>query len=445
MVDRLFNTGLFKAFAPELIPYAVDYLRDLEAFKNFEYNAEISLILDGVVNNLNNAGKDYVKTLRSDFSNLIEIGQTACKVGLVDDIVGGKRDIPTFIKSLKAENYALLNSLTKNLINSPSFKVVITKGATAALNVVEKKLNSEVQLGEIDENKIEWKILEPELNSFLKNAVDAFLILDKYGFEKISENPKFITSTEFETVDFDALLTILGKELNILKNSNLTKNQNVNAYNEIASYMETNEKTSNYFDAKTLKEIDWENELNNIKSSLIALKESGALNYALETEAFNIDNFLILLSKEDTNHNTYAKLAIKPILSSKLSTKPIKHFLEKFNEQIPALKERFGEEIVEINLSSYNGLSENDREEFSTSLELATILASKLGLMNFKDQTFETIFKLNDYSSSTVNSTYLTNFLTHLAKIEITPIFILETPQKTILIGTQNLKKLTKS
>lgn len=420
IVDRLFNTGLFKAFAPELIPYAVDYLRDLEAFKNFEYNAEISLILDGVVNNLNNAGKDYVKTLRSDFSNLIEIGQTACKVGLVDDIVGGKRDIPTFIKSLKAENYALLNSLTKNLINSPSFKVVITKGATAALNVVEKKLNSEVQLGEIDENKIEWKILEPELNSFIKNAVDAFLILDKYDFEKISENPKFITSTEFETVDFDALLTILGKELNILKNSNLTKNQNVNAYNEIASYMETNEKTSNYFDAKTLKEIDWENELNNIKSSLIALKESGALNYALETEDFNIDNFLILLSKEDTNHNTYAKLAIKPILSSKLSTKPIKHFLEKFNEQIPALKERFGEEIVEINLSSYSGLSENDREELSTSLELATILASKLGLMNFKDQTFETIFKLNDYSSSTVNSTYLTNFLTHLAKIEIT-------------------------
>ena len=27
MIDRLFNTGLFKAFAPELIPYAVDYLR----------------------------------------------------------------------------------------------------------------------------------------------------------------------------------------------------------------------------------------------------------------------------------------------------------------------------------------------------------------------------------------------------------------------------------
>ena len=66
MIDRLFNTGLFKAFAPELIPYAVDYLRDLEAFKNFEYNAEISLILDGVVNNLNNAGKDYVKTLLSE-------------------------------------------------------------------------------------------------------------------------------------------------------------------------------------------------------------------------------------------------------------------------------------------------------------------------------------------------------------------------------------------
>ncbi len=420
IIDRLFDTGLFKAFAPELIPYAVDYLRDLEAFKNFEYNAEISLILDGVVSNLSDAGAEYIKTLRADFSNLIEIGQSACKVGLVDDLVGGKRNLSTIVKSLQAENYMLLNSLTKNLVESPSFKVVITKGATAAFGVVEKKLNSEVQLGEVDGGKIEWESLEPELNTFLKNAVDAYLILDKYDFEKISENPKLITSNEFETVDFEALINILGKELNILKNSNLIKNQDVNAYNEIASYMETNEKTSNYFDAKTLKEVNWESEFANLKTSLVALKESGALNYALTIEDFNIDDFLVLLSKEDTNHNTYAKLSIKPILDSKLSTKPIKHFLEKFNEQISTLKERFGEEIVEINLSAYNGLSENDKEEFANSFELATILSAKIGLMNFKDQTFETIFKLNDYSSSTVNSTYLTNFLTHVAKIEIT-------------------------
>lgn len=420
IIDRLFDTGLFKALAPELIPYAVDYLYDLEAFKDFEYNAEVALILDGVVNNLSDAGAEYIKTLRADFSNLIEIGQSACKVGLVDDLVGGKRDLSTFVKSLQAENYMLLNSLTKNLVESPSFKVVITKGATAAFGVVEKKLNSEVQLGEVDGGKIEWESLEPELNTFLKNAVDAYLILDKYDFEKISENPKLITSSEFETVDFEALINILGKELNILKNSNLIKNQNVNAYNEIASYMETNEKTSNYFDAKTLKQVNWESEFANLKTSLVALKESGALNYALTTKDFNIDDFLVLLSKEDTNHNTYAKLSIKPILDSKLSTKPIKHFLEKFNEQIPTLKERFGEEIVEINLSAYNGLSENDKEEFATSFELATILSAKIGLTNFKDQTFETIFKLNDYSSSTVNSTYLTNFLTHVAKIEIT-------------------------
>ena len=420
IVDRLFNTGLFKALAPELIPYAVDYLYDLQAFKDLEYSAEASLILDGVINNLSNAGPNYIKTLRSDFSNLIEIGKSACKVGLVDDLVGGKRDISTLIKSLQAENYLLLNSLTKNLIESPSFKVVITKGTTAVFGVVEKKLNNEVKLGEVDEGKIEWKLLEPELNSFLKNAVDAYLILDKYDFEKISGNPKLIVSNDFATVDFEALLDIVGKELNIMKNSNLIKNQNVNAYTELTSYIETNEKTSNYFDAKTLNTVNWETELSNLKTSLVALKESGALNYALTTDEFILDDFLSFLAREDGNHNTYAKLSINPILDSKLSTKPIKFIFEKFNEQIPNLKERFGDEIVEINLSSYNGLSKNDKEEISISFELATILSSKLGLLNFKDKTFETIFKLNDYSSSTVNSKYLTDFLTHLAKIEIT-------------------------
>ncbi len=419
IIDRLFETGLFKALAPELIPYVVDYLYDMESFKDFEYNAEVTLILNGVIDNLDKAGTEYLKTLRSDFSNLIEIGQSACKVGLVDDLVGGKRDLSTFVKSLQAENYMLLNSLTKNLIDSSSFKTIVSNGTTAIFDIIEKELNNEVNLGEIDSTKIDWENLEPELNQLLKNVVDAYIILDSYDFDKISDDPKIIVSSEFSTLDFETLINLVGKELNLLKTSSLIKNQEINAYNEIVSYLSTTEFGTKFLDEQILKETNWETEFNGLKQSLVALKESGALNYALTTDSFNIDNFLSYLAKENSNHETYAKLTAQPIINSKLSIKPIKYLFEQFNNQIPNLKESIGD-IKEIDLTTYNGLSENDKTQLLSVIEAAVVMSSKIGLENFKNETFETIFMLNDVTESTVNSTYVTNLLVPLSKVEIT-------------------------
>lgn len=419
IIDKLFETGLFKALAPELIPYAVNYVYDMESFKDFEYKDQAILIINGIVNNLDKAGTQYLKTLRSDFSSLIEIGKSACKVGLVDDLVGGKRDLPTLAKSLQAENYMLLNSITKNLIDSSSFKTVIANGTTAIFDVVENYLDNKVNLGEINSDLVNWENLEPEVNSLLKNVVDAYLILNEYDFDEISNNPKILVSSEFSTLDFESLINILGKELNLLKSSSLIKNQEINAYNEIVSYISTTEIGTKFLDEQVLKETNWESELKNLTPSIVALKESGALSYALTTDNFEIDSFLSLLAKENSNHETYAKQTAKPLLNSNLSIKPIKYLFEQFNNLVPNLKESIGD-IKEIDLTNYNGLSENDKTQILNVIDALAVLSSKIGLEKFKNETFDTIFSLNNMSGSTTNSKYVTNLLVPLSKVEIT-------------------------
>lgn len=418
LLNQVLDMGIVRALAEEAVPYALTLVYDSEGFVNFEYNQEVKTALDNVVESLKSSKSGFVNTLKSDLSSVLKICQSACQVGLVDSWVGGERDLSTLVSSLSVEDYKLINSLTENLTSSYTLRCILTGGLNVAFEVVQDQTNDELYLGDLDQNKIDWALANSSLNSLLRNAVDGYLILDRNGIDQ--NNIENLFSEKFSTEDFNALISLVGSELELLKSSPLFVSQEINAYNQLVDYVILQEPFNELLDAPLLKSLNWEDEINQIKPSLTVLKEQGILDYAINNELDITEICTLLINEESLDNRTYVREVLKPLLDSRLSQKPIKYALELANENMDTLREKIGQEVVDIDLSNFTYLSAADKEEIINLLDGFVVMVVDFGFESFADDTLSTILSLNDQSlSGGVNSDYIVNIINPLSKISI--------------------------
>lgn len=434
IVNKIFDLGLFKALAEEAVPYSLTYLYDSSSFVNFKYNEQVKNSIDKIINNLKLSKYGFVKTLHSDVLSVLNICQSACEIGLVDNLVGGVRDISTILNSLIKENNKLITSVSNNVTSSYSLKTLLTEGINIGFTWVEDKTNNELYLGEIKENLIDWNKTADSLKSIVVNTVEAFNVLDNYGFKNVVENPKIIVSNEFETSDFNLLVDLLAKQLELIKSSPLFVSQEYNVYNQFIDYLSAKEPYSNLIDANIYKQINIEQEINSIKDSIVLLKDKEILNYLFNNKIY-IDELCDLLIKNDGSlENTYIPEILKPILDSKLSQKPIKYALELANKNMDTLRKEIGKEVVDINLSNFTYLSASDKEQIIILLNNFVKMVSVTGFENFYSDTLNYIFNLNNPTSSgKLNSDYFVDVIVPLSKISI-----LNETYKSIFVAINN-------
>lgn len=418
--NRIFDIGIFRALAPEVVPYVASELFESEGFKELDYHEQIQTMLLEIIDDLETSEKGFVNTLKNDFSSILDVAKSACEVGLVDELVGGQRDKTTLINALSAEDYKLLNTITSRLTESETFKSVVSNGASAGLSILSQKAGENADFGEIEREKVDWESFKTSFNSFLRNLIEIYKVLNKYDFDEFVKNPKMISSQEFSTIDLKQIVCYLGKELELFKNSELFKNQNKNSYKEIVSYVARREDLSSYLDEQVLKNINWESETLLISEAVCAFKESGALDIFVNHKETELDDLIKMLIETDASNKTFARQILTPALNMQLSQKIVKTGLEQFNKNIEKIRKIFGEGVVEIDLTNFVCLSATDKAEIINMFESLSLGASKIGLRKFAEDTLKAVFELNDLENGVANSSYLASGLTALGKIEIT-------------------------
>lgn len=417
--NKIFHIGILRAVMPEALPYVANYICESEEFAEIDYHEQIKEAIDGFIENLKNSEGGFMNTLEKDFSSAVAIVQSACEVGLVDDLVGGKRDSQTILNALSAEEYKLLNSVSKNLTNSQMFKAIVSNTTTAALSIFASSEGENVDFGKVELSKVDWVGFETSFNQFLRNALDIAKIVTKQDVEELLENPKLIVENS-TSAQLKQIVVSLGKELDILKNSNLFKNQEKNAYNEIVSYFSNKDEFSKYLDATTLKNVSWESEFGFVANVVCALKDSGLLEEMFDEDEFTLENAVNKLSKTDANGKTYVSQVLTSVLDMQLSQKPFKQILTLFNENIEKVREKIGEEVVEIDLTNFTCLSATDKQNLVSAVENLSIGIEKIGLEKIVEQTIDAIFDLNNTENGVANSKYVADALTSLSKVGVT-------------------------
>ena len=413
-----FNLGVFRAVVGDVVPYALDYFYSTDVFKNLEHNSEIKLVADAVIEELKINPNDFVNVLKTQLGGVIEVGKTACKVGLVDDIIGGKTDYRTIINSLSKDDYALLNSISENLIPLSATKVIISEGGNIVIDSLEKKLSEEINLGEIETKNVDWNNFKSTFTDEAKLLLKTFDIIDKYDADKVFADFSILVKKDIDANDFGDLVDCVSKTIRYLQTNPLFVGQSINTFNALIDYAETDDRFKEFVDAKVIKTSNLEEEISNLKSSVVALQQSGILYHALKEE-LDVD-FVAKQLSEKIGDKTTTKVILSPLLDSKLAQKTIKFGLKKFNEQVPTLRDALGESVSEIDLTNFTYLSAEDKARTIESAESIVEAVCVFGYTNFRDNAFETVFTFNDLDANNiVKSTYIANVLNNLKQISI--------------------------
>lgn len=419
IVDSVFKIGTFRAVAVDALPYALNYLYETEMFKNLEYNAEIKFVANAVVDEIKKDPDGFVDALKTQFGGVIEVGKSACRVGLVDDLVGGKRDYKTIVSSLSKNNYELLNSITSNLLSKSATKVLVTEGGNVALEILEKMLGENVNLGRLDKSKVDWSKFNSTFSDEAKVLLSAFDTINKYDADKVFADFSILISKEFSTADFEKLVDCISKTAGYLQTNPLFVRQSINSFNALVDYAQTHETLKNFVDAGVIKTSNLETEIQFLKPSIVALKHSGILHHAIKEE-LNVD-YVASKLQQKIGENQTTKVVLVPVLDSKITQKSIKFGLEKFNELVPSIRESIGKEVVEIDLTNFTYLSAQDKIQTVRCAEYLIDAICALGYKNFKENAFETVFTFNDKDiNDVVKASYIANALNNIKLISLT-------------------------
>lgn len=386
IIDTLFEMGIVKSLAPELLPYALDYFYSTETFNSLDYKTEIEYVLNGLVEDLKNNPEGFLKTLRTDFAGLIEIGKTACETGYVDDLMGGKREISDLMIALQREDYGLLNSLTQNLFETPSLKNVLPRATNSLLTIVEKMNNNEVDFVEISTENLNWETFEQDANAILKNVVNGYLILDQYEIEKIFNDFKTISKDDFKNEDFAAVLYLFGNEIQLIKDSELFVKQQENPYTTFVNYFANKDEFKDVFNPDVLNNANWNHEFSIIVPSLVSLKDSGVMEYFLTYEEIDeqavCDMFL-----ETEDENTYLYNVVSGLYDSSITKKPLSFVVNSLNDEI---EEILSDEINSVTISKIEE-SKLTQEEKDSTINVVEHLLKSYSVVTKDDFSFENL------------------------------------------------------
>ena len=419
IIDKIFSLGIFNILVEEATPYALNYLYDSKFFVNLEYNQNIKDSLNNIVEDLKSSKLGFVTTLKDDLNHILNILKTVFEIGLIDDLVGGNRDINTFVSALQKDNNKLVNSLTENITSSYSLKNILISSVNIGFTFLEEKTDNQLKLEFLDKNLMDWNQTSTSLFNIIVNGLEIYTILDKYDITNIINNPKLLTYESFNNSDFENLITKVAKELQLFKTSPLLVSSNYNNYNNLVDYFSTIKIVNNLIDSNQLKTLEIENEILKIKQSLVLLKSTGLLNYLLNNRIY-IDEIFELLVKNNNKHETYISEILKPILDSQLSQKPVKYALQLFNDNIDSFRKNLGEELKEINLSNFEYLSVNDKTQIINVLENCAKLINITNLKSYIDNPLKIILSINDINQTgELNSKIYVDILNSLSNISL--------------------------
>jgi hypothetical protein len=343
-VDLLFETGLFRAFAEEALPYVLDLILNSEMIPNTGYSVEFEEALLLLIDSYKEDSSGFIKSFKKDMSALIDVAESALKCGLVDEAIIDIKDYDSLIRTVKKDNYKFLYDFTNNGYNSYIFRILTSKGLNIGLNIFSEKLSTEtthINLGTTNYEQIIWTSVKTPVFNFFKNTLDLYDIIKLYGIEDILANPKdFIADLGVE--DINSLMTLLGKELDLVKNSPLFVGQTNNPVKGLITWLGSQNSLNELIDSSAMLAIpSWEVELNNFSSSLVGLKESESLDIILGENVDDnldalMDNLLQPVS-ESPSADTYLKQILNPLLSSLITKKVVVYGLNFVNSSISGI------------------------------------------------------------------------------------------------------------
>lgn len=389
-INIVFDTGIFKAFAEDVIPYALDTY-GVEMFLSMDYGIEVKDGLNLVIANYKEDPSGFIKSFKKDILSFVDIVEPVFKSGFFDQVMSNASDYNSLIEIVKEDGYSLLSQITDNIFNSYIMRVATSKGLNVSLEQISIELSKDgtpINLGFTNYSTIDWNLSEGFLYDLLKNTLDIYDVIDLYDFESFISNPKTFFS-EVANSDLENLLTLFGKEIDLLKDSPLFEGQENTPVKGLINFAGV--KLAEFIDSNAMISISgWETELNNLSVSIIALKDSGILDAIIDSdlETEGIMDLLLNTVSEEANAKTYINVIITPIVSSKITKKVIIYGLNKATD---AINESTELGLLNFELSDFtddqnsdlSSIAENIVQCFSifnseTGFDLATVDTSKL-------------------------------------------------------------------
>ncbi len=172
-IDLVFDTGIFKAFAEDLIPYALDTY-GTEMFLNMDHGAEIKDGLYLVIESYQEDPDGFVKSFKKDILSFVDIAEPVFESGFFDQIMSNASDYKSLIEIVKEDDYSLLSQITDNVFESYIMKIATSKGLNIALEQASIELSKDgtsIDLGSTDYPSIDWDLSEEFLYDLLKNWI----------------------------------------------------------------------------------------------------------------------------------------------------------------------------------------------------------------------------------------------------------------------------------
>lgn len=338
-VDLVFETGLFRAFAEDAIPYAVDFIFSTEMMTDFSYSTELKEALDLAIATYKKDSSGFISGLKKDVVVVLNIAESAVKCGLVDEVVSDLTAYEDILETVKSNNYKFLYSLSNESCNSVLFRIAISKSMNVLLDFGSEKMSNKdyaVDLGDAGYENVNWNSMKDSLFGTLKTALDIYDIINLYGIDSLSSDFK-ATVGDIGTSDLSTLISLAGKELDFIKDSSIFAGQETNPVKSTILWLGQLSSVKDFIDAPAMLEVgSWQTELSGFSGSIVGIKDSGVLNLLLESNSISSDLELIIDTLLEPSSEKYVSKILNPILNSSITKKLIVYA---FNEANSILNE----------------------------------------------------------------------------------------------------------
>lgn len=388
VVKLLFDTGLVKAFAEDAIPYVVEKLEENNTFYEMPFGTEVYNGILKIIECYEEDPDGFVNSLKNDCFILVNIIEIVFKSGIFDEIMSSNTNYEDYIEILEDNNYKIITDITDQLFNSFMLRVAVSSGLNVGLEMVSDKLSNdgiEINLGKTDYDKINWSSVKEPFTELITNGLDIFELLNSYDFIDNLETPKTLVN-EISSSDLIILMSLLGREIDLVKNSPLFARQANTPFKGLVILLE--EKLPDFVDASAMLELtSWADELESLSSSIVMFKESGLLDYVINDENLNSTDIFDILSgpsSGDLNADSYMVAIITPILNSSLSKKPLVYGLNQLNG---LLEDAMELTLIDFDYQTFPDDQNNDiinvAENITNSFSLFSELSGEEGGENF--------------------------------------------------------------
>ncbi|MDD4110540.1 MAG: hypothetical protein PHS54_03190 [Clostridia bacterium] len=343
IVNVLFDTGVVKAFAEDMMPFAIDMIEDNNTFDEMEYGNEIYNGIQTIIDEYEANETGFINGLKNDVIVLVDIAEYIFESGIFDEIMSANENYEEYISIVEEDDYELLTNITDKIFNSFMFRVLTSTGLNILLEIGTEELSNdgiEINLGTTDYDEIDWDLVKESFGDFITNGLEIFSILDTYGIIENFENPETLAE-EISSSDITSIMSFLGQEIDLLKDFPLFEGQTATPFTGVVDWAAA--EFPDFIDEDAILDLtSWEDELENLSSSIVMFKESGVLSYIINAEDVDFEIVIDMLMtpvNEESTANSYLIEILNPLVNFSLSKKVIVYGLNELNVMLGDMME----------------------------------------------------------------------------------------------------------